>query len=209
MEAYALKELLRRKKTLIFDFDGTIADSASLHTEAFERLLVPLGISVDYLKVAGMKTFDAISILVEQSGRSYENEFIDYLVAAKQAAVRQLIQTELQAFKGVRRFLEWVRRDHHCAMGTSGSRETIEFSLKKLGYSGWFNPLVCADDVAQAKPAPDIFLKVLALVGCEPSDALIFEDSETGLEAAKKAGIDTVTISPNSWLEYAKLVDVD
>jgi sugar-phosphatase len=209
VKAFALRELLKRKKTLIFDFDGTIADSSSLHKQAFETVLEPLGILVNYSEIAGMKTFDAILMLVNQSGKSYESDFIKFLVEAKQVAVRQLIRTELQAFPGACRFLEWVRRDHHCAMATSGSRETIELSLEKLGYSGWFNPLVCADDVSRAKPAPDIFLKVLASVGSEPRDALIFEDSKSGLEAATRAGIDAVTIDRKSWLEYVKLVDED
>jgi beta-phosphoglucomutase-like phosphatase (HAD superfamily) len=57
--------------------------------------------------------------------------------------------------------------------------------MRKLGYEGWFDPIVCADDLAHAKPAPDGLLKALVAIQVRPGQALVFEDTAFGFEAAR------------------------
>jgi HAD superfamily hydrolase (TIGR01509 family) len=84
-------------------------------------------------------------------------------------------------------------------MATSGSRGTVELALKKLGYLQLFDPLICSDDVKHAKPSPDIFLNVLSLTGFLPDQAVIFEDSDAGIAAAKSAGILCIDVRGLGW----------
>lgn len=72
-------------------------------------------------------------------------------------------------------------------------------SLRKLGYEGWFDPIVYSEDVAHAKPAPDGLLKALAAMQVRPEQALVFEDTAFGFEAARTAGLAVVDVNSLNW----------
>lgn len=193
---------LQGKKLLIFDFDGTVADTSSLHAAAFEAVLYPLGVPVHYPSIAGMKTADAIICCASTGSVSLSRDELDYLVAAKQKLVREMMLTQLVPLPGVDRFLRWARHHYRLSMATSGSRGTVGLALDKLGYAQWFDPLVCAEDVEYAKPHPEAFEKVLKISGFSPESALVFEDSNAGLMAAKAAKVDCVHILEDSWIGF-------
>lgn len=194
-----LEQLLLGKHLLIFDFDGTVADTSPLHATAFAYVLEPLGVAVDYSSIAGMKTLDAMAKCLAVAGKVLPKNEIDELVGAKQAKARELIRLGLEPLPGVDAFLRWGRPRFRLAMVTSGSRGTVSMALKKLGYEGWFDPLICADDVQHAKPDPEGFKMVLRLAGVSPEKALIFEDSAAGFSAADAAGIAWVDARQNLW----------
>jgi HAD superfamily hydrolase (TIGR01509 family) len=194
-----LVSLLEGKRLLIFDFDGTVADTSPLHASAFERVLEPLGIAVRYPAIAGMKTEDAIVRCAQSRGLIISKDQLNTLVAAKQKLVRELISSELAPLPWVDRFLRWAGQHYRLSMATSGSRGTVALALHKLGYAGLFDPLVCADDVERAKPYPDVFLKAIQFAKCECAEALIFEDSETGFIAADRAGISFLDVRAVNW----------
>ncbi|GFO59337.1 fructose-1-phosphate/6-phosphogluconate phosphatase [Geomonas silvestris] len=189
-------ELLQDRSLLIFDFDGTLADTSPLHALAFNQVLAPFGVRVDYPAIAGMKTRDALEMVARQNALRLESRRLEELTAAKQRLVRRLIEDRLVALPGVAEFLSWVRPRYRMALYSSGSRGTLGLSLEKLGYSRWFDPLICGDDVTAAKPDPEGYHKVLQLSGVAPGRALVFEDSDAGLRAAARAGIATVDVRP-------------
>ena len=202
----SIERLLQGKKLLIFDFDGTVADTSPLHAEAFEQVLSPLGIAVHYPSIAGMKTEDAIVHCAQTCGRVLSPDLLATVVRAKQAAVRRMIASRLEPLPGVDGFLNWARKHYRLTMATSGSRGTVSLALEKLGYTGWFSPMVCSEDVDRAKPHPDVFLKVLELTYCDRSGAIVFEDSEAGFLSAASAGIAYVDVRCVDWeLELLKI----
>jgi HAD superfamily hydrolase (TIGR01509 family) len=194
-----LHQLLQGKRLLIFDFDGTVADTSPLHAAAFAQVLAPLGIAVDYPALAGLKTLDAMRICLTGAGRSFLDGELNEMVNAKQLLVRQMIAKNLAPLPGVDEFLRWARPRYRLSMATSGSRGTVQLALEKLGYLGWFDPLICADDVCHAKPHPEGFLSVLQITGIQASDALVFEDSAAGLAAAATARLDYCDVRTGSW----------
>jgi sugar-phosphatase len=200
MDPLALRNLLSDKPLLIFDFDGTIADTSPLHAAAFGQVLGPLSIAVHYPSIAGIKTADAIRLCARASGQALGEEVLMALVVAKQKLVRQMIAQQLRPLPGVDQFLRWARQHHQLSMATSGSRGTVELALKKLGYLQLFDPLVCADDVKHTKPSPDIFLNILSLTGYLPDQAVVFEDSDAGIAAAKNAGILCIDVRGFNWV---------
>lgn len=194
-----LSFLLAGKHLLIFDFDGTVADTTPLHIEAFKQVLSPLGISMNYPSIAGLKTLDAMRKCLADSGLVRSENELKNLVTEKQQAVRQMIAMGLSALPGVPEFLHWAKSRYRLGMVTSGSRGTVELALSKLGYLEWFDPLVCADDVIQAKPDPEGFLTMLRLTGTKADDALVFEDAAAGFAAAQAAGLPFVDARQNLW----------
>lgn len=181
---------LRGKCLLIFDFDGTVADTTPLHAAAFSEVLAPLGIEVDYSCIAGLKTLDAMRQCLHRAGRVLDESVLASLVTAKQQSVRNMLSHTLQPLPGANDFLLWARPRFRLAMVTSGSRGTVSLALGQLGYTGWFDPLICAEDVQKAKPDPEGFLAVIERTGVSTKQALIFEDSAAGFAAANSAEID-------------------
>lgn len=192
-------KLLQGKRLLIFDFDGTVADTSPLHALAFEQVLSPLGIVTHYPAIAGMKTEDAVAHSAQSCGITLPHNEVMALVKSKQTIVRAMISLHLEPLSGVNSFLKWAHQNYRLSMATSGSRCTVNLALEKLGYLNWFSPLVCADDVERAKPYPDVFLKVLQQTQSDPSDALVFEDSEAGFLSAASAGIQYVDVREVDW----------
>jgi len=186
-------------KLIIFDFDGTVADTSPLHAAAFSEVLSPLGVEFQYESIAGMKTADALLLCSKVAGLELNAERLAELVVAKQSKVREMIAESIKPLPGVDAFLRWARPRYRLSMGTSGSRDTVELALKKLGYDNWFDPLVCAEDVTRAKPHPDIYLRVLELTGFAPQHALVFEDSDVGINSAKRAGIVHIDVRKFDW----------
>lgn len=194
-DSLPLSGLLEGKCLLIFDFDGTLADTSPLHEQAFARVLSPHGVTVDYAAIAGMKTRDAIEKCLSSVGLALPLAELNSLVTAKQSHVRVLIKQHLQPIRRVDEFLRWARLRYRLAMYSSGSRETVSLALDKLGYLGWFDPMICAEDVNHAKPDPEGYLKVLALTGVSEKEALVFEDSVSGMLSARTAGLEAVLVS--------------
>jgi HAD superfamily hydrolase (TIGR01509 family) len=190
-----LAELLSRKRLLVFDLDGTLVDSSPLHARAYAEVFAPEGIEVDYTAIAGMTTDAAVDKLAAEAGLTLAPERRARLVAAKKARALGLIETELAPIEGAVEFVTAARRRFAVALCTSASRPSVAAALARVGLAGCFDPLVTAEDVVRGKPDPEAFLMTLAAHGTAPDEALVFEDSQSGLEAAARAGIDAVRIA--------------
>jgi HAD superfamily hydrolase (TIGR01509 family) len=196
-----LSELLQGKRLLIFDFDGTVADTSPLHAAAFLQVLAPYGIKLDYPQIAGMKTSDALRKCFSVTGQSIEDTALVALVAAKQQCVRNMISMDLNPLPGMDAFLIWARQRYQLAMVTSGSRHTVTLALEKLGFEDWFNPLICAEDVQHSKPHPEGFLTVMSRTGQFAEQTLVFEDSAAGFAAAAAAKLDCYDVGAGLLLD--------
>jgi HAD superfamily hydrolase (TIGR01509 family) len=191
--------ILLGKQLLVFDFDGTLADTTPLHAAAFNEALATHGVIVDYATIVGMTTQDAVKKCLENAGLELPAPVVATIAARKQTIVRQMIASELRPISDVNEFLSWARRRYRLSIASSGSRATVTLALRKLGYEGWFDPVVCAEDVKRPKPAPDSFLQVLQMTGVTRGEALVFEDSEVGFQAASSAGLDFVDVTRLTW----------
>jgi HAD superfamily hydrolase (TIGR01509 family) len=188
-----LAALLDGRGLLIFDFDGTIADSSPLHEAAFKAVLEPLGIAVDYPRIAGRATRDAVRLCYRLAGLTEpEPALVEELAQRKQVLGRELIAGQLAALPAAKALLQWARPRFPLALVSSGSRATIELSLQRLAMVDWFGWVITADDLSRAKPEPEGFLTALDRSRVQAHCALVFEDADSGFEAARRAGIDWV-----------------
>lgn len=194
MMSYDDVAVLRGKELLIFDFDGTLVDTSLLHQTAFETVLAPWNIRVDYPKIAGMKTSTAMRQLMRESHLTLTDTQFAALVHEKQQYVRHLMRRGVSPMPGVDAFLQWAKSRYRMALVTSGSTATVTQVLKQLGYLAWFDPVICAEDVRNAKPDPEGFLMALQLTDVLASEALVFEDSEAGFKAAVQANLAYVDV---------------
>jgi HAD superfamily hydrolase (TIGR01509 family) len=201
-------QLISSKRLLIFDFDGTLADTTPYHSQAFQLALDPFKLSYDYNLVSGMSTQDAIKKILQISHLTLHPNQIEDIVTMKQEIARNLIAQNLQLDSDVSFFLEWAD-DHYqfqLCIVSSGSSATIKAALKKLEIESYFDFLITADDVESAKPSPEGFLKALALGGSTNKEAIVFEDSAAGFQSALNANIPFVEVTQNFWKDINKFI---
>jgi HAD superfamily hydrolase (TIGR01509 family) len=182
-------------RALVFDFDGLVLDTEMPVYRAWAEVYERHGhvLSVDFWTTIigrGSDYFDPVADLERRLGRPLDREAIQ---AARRLRELELV-TEMQVLPGVR---EW--RDEAVAMGvrlgvaSSSSRRWVVGHLERLGLDGWAC-VRCGDDVARAKPAPDVYLAVLECLGVTADEAVAVEDSGAGVRAARDAGLYCVAV---------------
>tara|TARA_B100001989_G_C24398601_1_gene392984 strand:+ start:121 stop:741 length:621 start_codon:yes stop_codon:yes gene_type:complete len=192
-----LAKLIKNAKLLIFDFDGTIADTSPIHEKAFKKVFESFFININYKEISGKSTKEAINYLIKINDLEIEAENITKLIKNKQSFVREEIisSTDFKTLPYVREFIENVHGNYQLAIASSGSRKTINLALEKLNLKKYFNLILCSEDVEKSKPSPDIFLKAIDLTNYHKEDSLIFEDSQSGLKACIAAKIPFIDIN--------------
>jgi HAD superfamily hydrolase (TIGR01509 family) len=176
---------------LLFDVDGTLADTDPFHVRAFERHLAPHGVSVDEAfyraRISGRTNAAIFADLFPESTPQERERLAD----EKEALYRE-IAAELAPLEGLAALLAWAgARRLRLAAVTNGPRLNLQHALAALGLEGRFHALVAREDVARGKPDPLPYRLALERLGVAAGQALAFEDSPAGIAAAKAAGLFT------------------
>jgi HAD superfamily hydrolase (TIGR01509 family) len=183
----------------IFDWDGVIVDSSTAHERSWQQLAaeenrpLPEG---HFKRGFGRKNEYIIPHILAWADES-DTASIVRLSARKEALYREIIIADgLEPLPGVRLLLERLRDANiPCAVGSSTHRENIDLSIRVLKLEGFFQGIVSSKDVTQGKPAPDVFLKAAASVGCAPGRGVVFEDALVGIEAGLAGGFKVIAVA--------------
>ncbi|MEY4242902.1 MAG: hypothetical protein RLZZ245_487 [Verrucomicrobiota bacterium] len=188
---------------VIFDCDGTLVDSMSAHFEAWCEALAIHGAGGVFKEdvffaMGGRPTLDIVVELNDEYDLKLDP--VSVALAKREAFLKRLSSVTL--IDEVAAFAESLRGKMPLAIATGGSRMVIEKTLKMVGISDWFDEVVTAEDVAEGKPAPDIFLRAAKLLGVDPARCLVLEDAPAGILSAQRAGMQVVAVpcplaSPN------------
>ena len=182
-------------RALLFDLDGTLAETDSLHLPTWVDVLHPYGIEVDeefYRKwISGRSNSkvveDLLPDLSTEEGRS--------LADAKEASFRERAG-ELEPLPGLLDFLrEGQRSGLRLVLVTNAPEENVEAILLALELREFFDEVVLSDEVGPVKPDPAPYRAALERLGLVPEEALAFEDSTSGIASAVGAGVPTVGIA--------------
>jgi beta-phosphoglucomutase family hydrolase len=180
-------------KAYIFDCDGTIADTMPLHFRAWTRAMEEFGGTFPeelFYSWGGIPT----SKIVEQLNEKFGTRMDPIVVPrVKEEYFVELIP-EVLPIEPVVALVKQFHGTAPMAVASGGHREIVVKTLDALGLTPYFETIVGAEDVAHGKPAPDPFLEAARRLGVEPGACLVFEDSPTGIEAAKAAGMQYVLI---------------
>jgi HAD superfamily hydrolase (TIGR01509 family) len=193
-------------KALLFDIDGTLADTDALHTEAFNRIFGPRGYVFDRARAASeLMGFSTASI----SARFLPEEPPERqaaIMAEKEAVFRTLVAGNIEPMPGLMPLLARADRAGIPMVAvTNAPRLNAELLLAGLGIMHRFRAVVIGDELAHGKPHPMPYLEGLRAVNAAPSSSLAFEDSRSGIGSASAAGIATVGIRTS--LSHADLVE--
>ena len=180
-------------RAYLFDCDGTIVDSMPLHYVAWKKALGEWNCAVEeelFYAWGGRPVTEIIGALNRMHGLDMP---VDAVARRKENLYFEL-EDQLRAIPEVIEHIE-AKHGHIPLAVVSGSRRTsVVHSLSALGLLEKFDLLVCAEDYARGKPAPDCFLTAAARLGVPPENCLVFEDTEMGIRAATDAGMASVRV---------------
>lgn len=189
-----IKEIVReliinsKAKALIFDLDGTLADTMPVHFLAYKNILVKYGINFTpeiFATLAGVPAVGTIEKLNERFGSKMNAEEVGHFKEREYEKI-------MHKMKPIIPVMELAKKYHGIlpmAVGTGGYKRLAWKTMDILGLDKYFDILVSSEDVSRPKPFPDTFLKCAELLGVEPAICEVFEDAHLGIQAAKAAGM--------------------
>ena len=184
-----------RVRGVIFDLDGVLILSSACHRAAFEQVFEDCGIAgFDYSRYAGWRTPEVILHVLTQHGCHFDAAQIERLAAAKSRLAREMLLRQKPFAPGGEDALARLASAYPLAIATSGSRPGVDAFLKRSGSRSLFGAILTGDDVAKAKPEPEIYLRSAQQLGLPPDACLVVEDAVSGVQAARAAGAWVVAI---------------
>lgn len=180
----------------IFDMDGTMVDNMMVHHRAWQRQLAALGLDLSLEEIR--QTIHGINEEIIE--RLFGNRFTPgerrQIAREKEAEYRRIFLPELRLVDGLDVFLRSAAAQGiPMGIGSAAPPENVQFVLDNLGLHPLFRTVVDASQVTRGKPDPEAFLTVAERLGLAPENCLVFEDSPTGAEAARRAGMPAVIVT--------------
>jgi beta-phosphoglucomutase family hydrolase len=180
-------------KGIIFDCDGTLADTMPLHWRAWNSVTARHGVHFPeerFYAMGGVPSRDILKLL-----RVEQNLDIDPLALAHEKEEAYLrIMHEVTLIDEV----VGIAREHHgkvpMAVASGGNQKIICRVLEQLGIRSFFDAVVTSEMVTNQKPAPDIFLEAARRIGVDPRFCRAYEDTDIGLTAIRAAGMEAVDV---------------
>lgn len=187
-------EIPTQAKALIFDLDGTIADTMQSHFVSWRKAILPHGINFDaqlFTKLTGMPRRATIEKLNEMFGTNMNPETVGEVKSSH-------FETLVHLTKEIKVVTDVVKKYHGklpMAIGTGSHKEGAFKTLHVIGLTDYFDAVVTSDDVTHFKPHPETFLKCAELMQIDPKDCVVFEDGVLGMDAAEEAGMMVIDIN--------------
>jgi beta-phosphoglucomutase len=195
----------------IFDLDGVIVDTAKYHFQSWREFAGNHGFSIpDHLnaRLKGVSRLEALDEVLQFAPQEVTENADREAFATEKNAIYLDSLTHLSSSEilpGVTRFLEEARSLGLMLAVGSGSKNAINI-LERLGITGAFDALVDGNHIDRSKPDPQVFLMASEALGVDPANAVVFEDAEVGIDAAKAGGMLAVGVGTADQLSHADLV---
>jgi HAD superfamily hydrolase (TIGR01509 family) len=179
---------------LIFDCDGTLANTIPSHLKAYQDVLQSYGLKVPntfLLQYNGYPDVEIMAKVKEAYGAGF-----DPVEAAHQKET-VFLEKYLDQVEPIEVVMAIMRQYHGrlpIAVATGGVRHRTLRVLKAIGATDLFDTLVSVEDVSRGKPEPDLFLEAAKRIKVQAANCLVFEDADSGLEAARRAGMEVMDI---------------
>ncbi|WP_413581848.1 HAD family hydrolase [Bdellovibrio sp. HCB288] len=181
-------------KALLFDFDGTVADTMPAHLNAWNKALAKYDLSMSreqHMSWAGRPTHRIVEMMNELHKSSINPE---QFLKEKEVHYLEGLH-EVNTIKSVMNVIEHYHGKLPMAIVTGSRRKIVELTMNQLNLQPYFELLVCAEDYSQGKPAPDCFLMAADQMKVTPTDCLVFEDAVLGIQAAHSAGMNCLKVN--------------
>ncbi|HZL10752.1 MAG TPA: HAD-IA family hydrolase [Prolixibacteraceae bacterium] len=183
-----------KAKGLIFDLDGTLADTMPIHYIAWKNAAAMYGIDFTtelFEQLAGIPLYPTVEKLNQIFGKSIDPKELGDIKETE-------FEKNMHLTPEIKIVTDLVRKYHGIlpmAVGTGGSTRISRKSLEIIGLTDYFDILVTSEDVTNFKPHPETFLKCAEQMGIAPQDCEVYEDGILGIQAAQAAGMMVVDVT--------------
>ena len=183
------------KKAVIFDMDGLMIDSERVTYEEYCRKLEQLGYSFDeavYRLCLGKNKQGICQVFYDHFGTAFPMTEVWDDVHIR---LDERLAKEVPLKAGLLELLKYLKANNYkTIVATSSARVRVDVILKNAQIEQYFDDTICGDEVIHGKPNPEIFLTACKKLNVAPSEALVLEDSESGIQAAYSANIPVICI---------------
>jgi beta-phosphoglucomutase family hydrolase len=191
----------QQAKALIFDLDGTIANTMPNHFISWRKAVSPYGIDFNatlFMELTGMPRTATIEKLNEMFGTKMNPEIVGKV---KEDHFKTLVNLTVE----IEMVTDVIRKYHSVlpmSIGTGSTKNGAKKTLEVIGFENYFDIVITADDIINHKPHPETFLKCAELMGIKPQDCVVFEDGILGINAAQEAGMMVIDVNDYFKVEF-------
>ena len=199
-------------KAVLFDLDGVITDSAQYHYMAWKQLADKLNIPFDEAyneKLKGVSRMDSLNLILKNGNQedAFTQEEKEALAEEKNNNYKELIKqiTPAVILPGIKELLIELK-DHNVKTCVCSVSKNAFFIIDRLGLNGYFDHIIDAARIKNAKPDSDIFAIGAYVLGTAPEESIGIEDAKAGIEAIQKAGVKAVGVGTPEQMQGADLI---
>ena len=203
-------------KAIVFDMDGVLIDAREWHYEALNKALRLFGFEIrreDHLELYdGLPTSKKLEMLTTKHGLPQEmHSLINQL---KQMYTMDIVQASCRpTFNHEYALSRLSREGYDLAVASNSIKSTVETMMSKAALNSYLKFVLSNEDVSEAKPSPEIYLKAFERLGYSPDEVLVVEDNDHGVQAARASGANVMVVkSPDDvsyWSISSKILDLD
>jgi beta-phosphoglucomutase len=184
-------------EAVIFDWDGTLADTRKAIVVSFQKALKEINLEVptQYIeRRIGIGASETFREILQAANRRVDEKIVKQLVERK-SKVQIELATEVALFEGARELLEELRGRAKVGLASMNNRSVIMHLLQIKGITDYFDTILTVEAVSHSKPDPEIFLKTASQLESSPQRSVVLEDSLFGVQAAKAAEMGCIAVT--------------
>jgi beta-phosphoglucomutase len=196
---------------VVFDFNGTLSDDEPLLCEIFTHLFAehgrPMSAQEYFDELAGLSDPEIVTTWLGE-----DHPDVQAVIDERVSRYRAAASDGSTVHEHVREAVRFAAERAPVAICSGAARDEIEPVVEAAGLAACFRAIVTSDDVVHGKPDPEGYVKTLALLGADPAESVVFEDTEAGVASARAAGVGRVlavrtTLEPHRLAAADELVD--
>jgi beta-phosphoglucomutase len=198
-------------RAVVFDFNGTLSDDEPVLCEIFMHLFAehgrPMSAQEYFDRLAGLSDPEIV-----RTWLGPDHSDVDAVIDERVRRYRAAVADGSSVHEHVREAVRYAAERVPLAICSGAARAEIEPVVEAAGLASLFQAIVTSDDVVHGKPDPEGYAKTLGILGVDPADAVVFEDTEAGIASARAAGVGRVlamktTLEPDRLAQADELID--
>lgn len=195
-------------KAILFDMDGVLIDAKDWHYEALNRALQLFGMAID--RDSHLSTYDGLptkrKLEMLSQTRGFPRGLHSFVNTLKQDRTLEIVYAKCRPVFHHRQALSRLKVEGYMLGVCSNSvRQSVEQMMSLSGLTPFLDIRLSNEDVARAKPDPEIYLKGIADLGLKPEEVLIIEDNDHGIQAARASGAHVMVVGTTDDVTYGSI----